>query len=707
MHRIFQFSLLVLLFTVFGCAPTSVEKLVTKQGGVLQLNDARFDIPAGSVPDSTLVRIAKKGVGKRAYDHGFFQLGESYVIEPETLVFQNPIHFSYAAKDRNLCLGAKIGQGFVPLANSEMIGDTLKAQLWHGGEYFLIRKPDRYGIIGHTNTKEGLLIVSDIYVGDYLKNFKRALKAKGYNFPVWTYVYKYRESIEANARLLHEELKKLHNEYGDFRLDVVSFGIGGLVTHRYLTDSAYYQRDISSAVVAIGTPFFGSSFADLENVKRGKTPFRFFILDGMGNNALSLMTGSEFISMIQDKKHLPGYHYYDDPMENKNFVSLHGQIMADGILPEEISGDGLVSVRSAMLTPIEPAVFELTHLDLLESSIVHKVAADFVLLYRSFNWPMLFSSVWSGKESSSSINEKWEREVRLHFRDDADFDALLEFNKNMLASAPANAVLITNGDYDTYPAWHLQERGLRQDVLIVNRSLLNLKDYARFLQRHGLPLAISEQDLDQIKHKKADDKLLTISDQLIQRLLKQTSRPVVFSTTVYEPAQYGYPLMLSGLVYEISESDIDVTRTKQLLYEVFEFRKLLSRPLGSFDVNIQNMAKNYAAIAFSLSSALDEQDEYEEAIKAIEFAKRFSEEPLFCCSEAQIYFKMNKKSEADAALERALEMKNGDLKMRKEVAQIYFDNGMREKAIKVLAASLVYDPEDREIPALINKYQEE
>jgi hypothetical protein len=697
----------LLAVVCFGCAPTYVEDVITQQGATLVVDDAQFEIPLNSVKDSTLIRIQKRGIPQKKYEQGFALSGESFVIKPETLTFETPITFSYSGNQQSAMLAAKIGQGFVPLANSVVEDEILSAQIWHGGEYYVVEKPGEYGIVDHTETEEGLLIISDIYIGPYVERFQQTLREQGYDLPIWTFVYHLGASVEENASLLSAEMKELHGLYGDFRMDLVSFGIGGLVAHRYITDTSYYQRDISSAVIAVGTPFSGSNLASIDNAKKARSPFRFFFVDGMGVNVVDLMPVSELIARVKEKRKLPGFHYYKDMSENKNFASLRGHQLFDGDFAEEDNGDGLVSLHSAMLTSIEPAPFNVDHFELFEDKRVQTITKEFIALYRSFSWPELFMSVWKGGQSFARINETWEREIRLTLRDDTDFGILLEYNKNMLASVPENGVLITNGDYDTYPAWYLQGKGLRQDVLIVNRSLLNLKDHASYLRHNGVPFGVSEQELQQLKHKKEDGKLVTISDQLIQRLLRQKGRPVVFSTTVYEPQQYGYPLKLSGLVYEISDSDIDIARTKELLYDAFQFENLLSRPLEQSDINLQSLAKNYAAVAFSLSMALEESGQYADALEAIDFAKHFAQEPMFYYNEAHMYFKMGKKDKADKTLEKLMDMEAGDIRLRKDIARIYYENGMSEKAIKILAQLLQESPGDKGIIEQIRKYQGE
>lgn len=80
-------------------------------------------------------------------------------------------------------------------------------------------------------------------------------------------------------------------------------------------------------------------------------------------------------------------------------------------------------------------------------------------------------------------NKEKLKEVCTNWKASGDISpTLLTWNYNMLVSTQKNAILITFGDNDTYPAWILQNaEGIRKDVMVVNSSLILLEDYRNAL----------------------------------------------------------------------------------------------------------------------------------------------------------------------------------------------------------------------------------
>ena len=125
-------------------------------------------------------------------------------------------------------------------------------------------------------------------------------------------------------------------------------------------------------------------------------------------------------------------------------------------------------------------------------------------------------------------------------------DEVMDFNYNMLMSLDENAILITNGDNDTYPGWILTKiMKVRPDVVIVNRSLMNTDWYPLYVIEHGLPRFIGKPQLDQLRESileesRKDKEPLNsgglFGDTLILRLIQsaqQAGRPVYFAKTLY------------------------------------------------------------------------------------------------------------------------------------------------------------------------------
>jgi tetratricopeptide (TPR) repeat protein len=120
--------------------------------------------------------------------------------------------------------------------------------------------------------------------------------------------------------------------------------------------------------------------------------------------------------------------------------------------------------------------------------------------------------------------------------------AALAYGRWMLRALPPNAILLTNGDMDTYPPCAVQEvEGFRKDVVVVNRGTLNTVWYARFIRdREGVMLPFSDAELERLSaYRDSRGAVQTPSDQIFSRWVDQKSsgsfgRPLAITVTVDE-----------------------------------------------------------------------------------------------------------------------------------------------------------------------------
>jgi tetratricopeptide (TPR) repeat protein len=237
------------------------------------------------------------------------------------------------------------------------------------------------------------------------------------------------------------------------------------------------------------------------------------------------------------------------------------------------------------------------------------------------------------------------------------YPAIMEYNKNIMASCEKNAILFTNGDNDTYPMWFLQfVEQYRTDITVVNLSLLNVPWYIQQLKnsypfgKNNLFLTLTDNHIDSLKvelweeklvevpvmhdplNKEGkiewlvkptiDDKAIRIQDLMLMEIFKSNdwNRPVYFSTTVYDGNKIGLAnyLTLEGLVYKLNSHE-EKTSTEKLysnLTEVYTYDGVNDKHIDYVE-EMQNLYQNYRHVYITLASLYAEADQKEQVIKAL------------------------------------------------------------------------------------------
>jgi hypothetical protein len=243
---------------------------------------------------------------------------------------------------------------------------------------------------------------------------------------------------------------------------------------------------------------------------------------------------------------------------------------------------------------------------------------------------------------------------------------VLEFNRWVLRSLPEESILITNGDWDTYPALALQVvDGLRRDVAIVNRSLLNLSWYAGLIaerQRVDLPMTSTEMELFR-PFREADGDMVTVSDATIRGWMESgdvSGRPLVFAATVEMSAFQDFAqLLFTGPHWRMSQDadmpDIDLELVRLAMEDASgsDFSSPEVSPQDRSAIRKQaasnrGLARVVLHAGYRFFEAMIESGDVEAAWKAVEWAEQFASDAGLEGDHRQIVERM-KQAVEDAA----------------------------------------------------------
>jgi hypothetical protein len=137
------------------------------------------------------------------------------------------------------------------------------------------------------------------------------------------------------------------------------------------------------------------------------------------------------------------------------------------------------------------------------------------------------------------------------------------YNYNVLSGLEPDAILLTAGDNDTYPAWALQGRGIRKDVKVLNVYLLQIDRYReRVFRELGAEPVSRSTDSDEENFRK----------HIIESLTRnQKNHPIYIALTASNCDEYlntiQDKLYLTGLAYRYDTSSFDNTAVLRRNFE--------------------------------------------------------------------------------------------------------------------------------------------
>lgn len=169
---------------------------------------------------------------------------------------------------------------------------------------------------------------------------------------------------------------------------------------------------------------------------------------------------------------------------------------------------------------------------------------------------MAYYQVVRDKKNITNVAHKW-------YESNDISEGVYAWCYNMLQSVDDNAILITVGDNDTYPAWILQEvHGIKPNVSIMNASLIMVKDYQiKFFKELGIPTRPWDTSMHFHENQAA----------MVKHIRKHSSRPIYFSITAQKHLYESFEddIYNVGLAYHWSEHKFDNIAVMKKNYEKY------------------------------------------------------------------------------------------------------------------------------------------
>ena len=220
--------------------------------------------------------------------------------------------------------------------------------------------------------------------------------------------------------------------------------------------------------------------------------------------------------------------------------------------------------------------------------------------------------------------------------------ALLSYERWLLRSLPDRAILLVNGDMDTYPAVALQEvEALRRDVTVVNLPLLNLGWYRSMVRARGVPVPFDEPELGALEPLPEGKDWVFADRRMVRGWLAmqrdgRLTRPLTVAVTVadrdFEPGSAKRQTLMGGFWQTHAETTlarVDTTAVRSHLMAL-DPREIAGPWVGPRDrspvrlTSSEGLRDNPVASGMSWAQALLDAGQKAPAREALLWTERFA-----------------------------------------------------------------------------------
>ena len=344
----------------------------------------------------------------------------------------------------------------------------------------------------------------------------------------------------------------------------------------------------------------------------------------------------------------------------------------------------------------------------------------------------------------------------------------LGYGLNLLNGLEENAIIFTNGDNDTFPIWYAQavfdshaienmypaenvfpssrtnqliERGLnwksthlkgiRQDVVVANLSLLNTPWFIKQLRdMDSIELNWTDEQIHRLRHSYLNEDLevpvvspngerfsifyragtiITPQDFAVARIIQDNfgKRPIYFAVTVSDYSGFEDYVIHEGMVVRLvstaGEGRINYERLKNNVDNIYFYDGIFNEKLYK-DTNKVNLIANYATAHLRLADYYQEMRDFDLALKyherAMEFVLNPDERIRFYASLAISNAEVGNLEKADEFLQLLIAHNPDSTQpyIAGLIAMVRANN--IEKALEYAEIGLDVDPFDRRLISL-------